>query len=183
MKFLWSVMASMLLLIPAIGGAATVLGPYSETTDNNMFIGYAPGVGRIEPNSIDTNVSLTFDFLAAEDLWFTGAGTIGGVSQFANLSVSTTSTAGVGFTPVPGEDWATFLFAPTSVTSGITETLTFSWDSVATLAPATILFEVVAGGEGVVTPEPPAVPLPAAVWLFGSGLLGLVGMARRKKAA
>jgi len=26
------------------------------------------------------------------------------------------------------------------------------------------------------------VPVPAAVWLFGSGLLGLVGMARRKKA-
>jgi len=30
---------------------------------------------------------------------------------------------------------------------------------------------------------PPAVPVPAAVWLFGSGLLGLVGVARRKKAA
>jgi len=28
-----------------------------------------------------------------------------------------------------------------------------------------------------------AVPLPAAVWLFGSGLLGLVGMARRKNVA
>ena len=28
-----------------------------------------------------------------------------------------------------------------------------------------------------------AVPVPAAIWLFGSGLLGLVGMARRKKAA
>ena len=27
---------------------------------------------------------------------------------------------------------------------------------------------------------PSAVPVPAAVWLFGSGLLGLVGMARRK---
>jgi len=26
------------------------------------------------------------------------------------------------------------------------------------------------------------VPVPAAVWLFGSGLIGLVGMARRKKA-
>lgn len=26
-----------------------------------------------------------------------------------------------------------------------------------------------------------AVPVPAAVWLFGSGLLGLIGMARRKK--
>jgi hypothetical protein len=28
-----------------------------------------------------------------------------------------------------------------------------------------------------------AVPLPAAVWLFGSGLLGLIGLSRRKKAA
>ena len=26
-----------------------------------------------------------------------------------------------------------------------------------------------------------AVPVPAAVWLFGSGLLGLIGIARRKK--
>ena len=31
---------------------------------------------------------------------------------------------------------------------------------------------------GVVKP----VPLPAAAWLFGSGLLGLVGLARRKKS-
>lgn len=30
--------------------------------------------------------------------------------------------------------------------------------------------------------EVSAVPLPAAAWLFGSGLLGLIGMARRKKA-
>lgn len=30
--------------------------------------------------------------------------------------------------------------------------------------------------------ETSAVPVPAAVWLFGSGLLGLVGVARRKKA-
>ena len=33
--------------------------------------------------------------------------------------------------------------------------------------------------EGTVAP----IPVPAAVWLFGSGLLGLVGVARRKKAA
>jgi len=26
------------------------------------------------------------------------------------------------------------------------------------------------------------VPVPAAVWLFGSGLLGLIGIARRNKA-
>ena len=28
--------------------------------------------------------------------------------------------------------------------------------------------------------QPPPIPIPAAVWLFGSGLLGLVGVARRK---
>jgi len=30
--------------------------------------------------------------------------------------------------------------------------------------------------------SPAVVPEPAAVWLFGSGLLGLVGVARRKKS-
>ena len=30
--------------------------------------------------------------------------------------------------------------------------------------------------------ETTVVPVPAAVWLFGSGLLGLIGVARRKKA-
>ena len=34
-----------------------------------------------------------------------------------------------------------------------------------------------------ITADVNAVPVPAAVWLFGSGLLGLVGVARRKKAA
>lgn len=29
----------------------------------------------------------------------------------------------------------------------------------------------------------PGVPIPAAVWLFGSGLLGLIGIGRRKKAS
>ncbi|MEN8108325.1 MAG: VPLPA-CTERM sorting domain-containing protein [Pseudomonadota bacterium] len=30
---------------------------------------------------------------------------------------------------------------------------------------------------------PAIIPLPAAIWLFGSGLLGLIGISRRKKAA
>jgi len=40
---------------------------------------------------------------------------------------------------------------------------------------------VILGG-GTYTIASAIVPIPAAVWLFGSGLLGLVGMARRKKA-
>lgn len=38
------------------------------------------------------------------------------------------------------------------------------------------------GLTGHFTAAPSAIPVPAAVWLFGSGLLGLVGVARRKKA-
>ena len=34
-----------------------------------------------------------------------------------------------------------------------------------------------------ITADVAAVPVPAAAWLFGSGLLGLIGVARRKKAA
>jgi hypothetical protein len=39
--------------------------------------------------------------------------------------------------------------------------------------------------DGTLSYAPPtgAVPLPAAVWLFGSGLLGLAGVGRRKRAA
>jgi hypothetical protein len=33
------------------------------------------------------------------------------------------------------------------------------------------------------TVTPPTVPLPPAVWLLGSGLLGLVGVSRRRKTA
>jgi len=38
-------------------------------------------------------------------------------------------------------------------------------------------------GEWRTSAELTTVPVPAAVWLFGSGLLGLVGIARRKRAA
>jgi len=37
--------------------------------------------------------------------------------------------------------------------------------------------------EGTIAAAASAVPVPAAVWLFGSGLVGLAGVARRRKAA
>jgi hypothetical protein len=49
-----------------------------------------------------------------------------------------------------------------------------------------ILGSATLGTDGTLTitgNSPAPVPLPAAVWLFGSGLMGLVGVSRRRKAA
>ena len=37
-------------------------------------------------------------------------------------------------------------------------------------------------GDTLIAIASPVVPVPAAVWLFGSGLIGLIGVARRKKS-
>ena len=37
-------------------------------------------------------------------------------------------------------------------------------------------------GSSLIAKAGPVVPVPAAVWLFGSGLIGLIGVARRKKS-
>ena len=51
------------------------------------------------------------------------------------------------------------------------------------MGPATGSIDGTFSGRSVVAKLGPVVPVPAAVWLFGSGLLGLVAVARRKKAA
>ena len=54
-------------------------------------------------------------------------------------------------------------------------------------APNTNIYNIIfANGavlqiDAVASNPPSEIPVPAAVWLFGSGLLGLVGVARRKK--
>ena len=52
-------------------------------------------------------------------------------------------------------------------------------------APYSIYFDANTNGAiiGTFTVEGAVVPIPSALWLFGSGLLGLVGIARRKKSA
>ena len=63
------------------------------------------------------------------------------------------------------------------------------WDTLASAYNANELGQIL--GYGILSDMPrgeigyllTAVPIPAAVWLFGSGLLGMIGIARRKKVA
>jgi len=82
------------------------------------------------------------------------------------------------------------IFAGTGIADGVTSALatgvwdpvsgqySLSWQSVTGIGPKAGL---VTGTtlSGVASP----VPVPAAAWLFGSGLLGLIGVARRKERA
>ena len=74
-----------------------------------------------------------------------------------------------------GSGWGSFFGATyyeawrVNILSGTAASANFSVDTIFATA----------GGDFAQTA---AVPVPAAVWLFGSGLLGLVGVARRKKA-
>ncbi len=77
------------------------------------------------------------------------------------------------------QEWQTFTFNTNlAADAGGGLSLLFKADCGANNA---CRFDALIDNVSIVT-EVSAVPVPAAVWLFGSGLLGLVGVARRKKA-
>ena len=69
---------------------------------------------------------------------------------------------------------------PFDLVMGDTVSFTFSSTNFSASDNGTYLTGFTASATGNVTGS--VVPVPAAVWLFGSGLLGLVGVARRKAA-
>jgi hypothetical protein len=61
---------------------------------------------------------------------------------------------------------------------GYSDGLNYSWtDALNTMTPS---LTTQTSGAILSAYQPAVVPVPAAVWLFGSGLLGLIGIARRK---
>ncbi len=130
-------------------------------------------VGTIQPGDA---VTVTFD----------AKGTLG-VSAVAQVIVFSEFTGG-GATPTffdfgLTDQWQSYTYNTTAggdVGGGITLALKIGCGAVAGCT-ADVNWDNVSFTADVT--NPPAVPVPAAAWLFGSGLIGLVGMARRKKAA
>ena len=132
------------------------------------------GIGVVAPNSPYT---ITFDARGS----YAVPGGVAFAEFFSELSGGGTSKAEIlGGSPLAIDPdptvWTSFIFTGTTgpdVSGGVTLQLG------------------AANGPGVPTEmfydnivvDVTAVPVPAAVWLFGSGLIGLIGIARRRKAA
>lgn len=88
---------------------------------------------------------------------------------------------GAPFFPDADPDiWTTFAFT-TTVGPDVTNGLELSFND-ACGAAAGCVADYFIDNVSVVA-DVNAVPVPAAVWLFGSGLIGLIGVARRKRTA
>jgi len=146
---------------------------YWEPTDGDVnftydtVAGYSLGIFDVDD----------FDGLQANPLMLnTGAGadTINFVAAGSNFSATSTVTSNV-----------TTLYNDSQFVIALTDNTDWfepvSWYE---LASGSNLYDITFSNGSVLSIDatPTVVPIPAAVWLFGSGLIGLLGFARRKKA-
>jgi hypothetical protein len=142
-------------------------------------------------SATDGDVNFLFGSISSYQLYMfddTGFGTS------TNLLIDIPSIVGISG-PQSGDYLAannhgslTLTGAPNFVLGISTDGVNFIADNGATTYgngnAATVYFNIPGanGGSVLAVDVVPAVPVPAAAWLFGSGLLGLVGVARRRRA-
>lgn len=144
------------------------------TFSNSLFKQANVGIGVVAPNSPYT---VTFDARGS----YAVPGGVAFAEFFSELAGGGTSGGGIlGGAPLAinadPNVWTSFSFSGITgpdVSGGVTLQLG------ATNGPG---FPTTMFYDNIVI-DVTAVPVPAAVWLFGSGLVGLIGVARRKKAA
>ncbi|HKK14548.1 MAG TPA: VPLPA-CTERM sorting domain-containing protein [Gammaproteobacteria bacterium] len=128
--------------------------------------------------SVYTNGYLPID-MANGDVMAYGSNPVGATTGSFTVSNNngdqTTVTNGPYFTLAYNDGTTGWRQADGVSCSTSTDTCHLTWSG--TNSGGTIL-----GVDLKQTVPPSAVPVPAAVWLFGSGLIGLVGVARRKTA-
>ena len=165
---------------PSVTNAAVVLGfdpPPPQTFNSGDSVSVGLLVTGLDPEIVsayDLDVSYDASILNANNVLFSTA--LGGpgdaLENFNKLpgvvnlaSVSLLSDADLSTLQGSSVTLATIQF--TALSTGDTSSLAYSaWDL-----------------KGAGNKELQVVPLPAAVWLFGSGMAGLLGFARAKRGA
>jgi len=169
-------------------------GTFSETA-------YTSEKVTIQPFTLDTGdtVVVDFSFLPGQSLLVDGIGTINEqlrikFDTFKGTEFFGATSQSLTFSGIEGDynsdtfnESSSFFGVANYTFDDIVTSSSFSFTGGSTQATVTSISSPESLGDvyfsmfgDVVTVE--VVPVPAAVWLFGSGLLGLVGMARRKKA-
>lgn len=177
MKKVTLVSAALLLASSFATNASTVLTPTDG--DVNIFISFGSFAGLTSGYSLymfDDSVSSTIEMSTADSLaiasnqivGITGPVNIGGdfiatgTDPVGTLALTGSSSFILGLTD--GTDWFMDTGTGSLLLGANTEIVNFDFGNSVIVADVTVS----------------AVPLPAAVWLFGAGLVGLAGVARRK---
>jgi hypothetical protein len=158
--------------------AANLNVPVRSQTDpavDNLIKNANLSAGLLTPGA---DITVTWDMRGSLE----GAGGVVFVELFSELSGGGASKAEIytGGPIFPTTDWQSFIWNTTlgpDVSGGVTLQLKSSCGPVEGCGVDAYFDNI------TITTDVSAVPVPAAVWLFGSGLVGLVGVARRKKAA
>ncbi|MGB5259912.1 MAG: VPLPA-CTERM sorting domain-containing protein [Gammaproteobacteria bacterium] len=161
--------------------AANLVVPVRTQTDpavDNLLKNANLEAGLLTPGAA---ITVTWDLRGS----LQGAGGVVFVELFSELAGGGTSKAEIytGGPIFPNADpnmWTSYTWNTTlgpNVDGGVTLQLKASCGPVDGCG-TDIFFDNI-----TITTDVNAIPIPAAVWLFGSGLVGLIGVARRKKAA
>ena len=175
--------ASYIVTATETGGNVVFTGAGSlDLTEATLSSSIGNQVGGVIPDSLFQigNITGVPTQFYLNPVGFSGPSTIGPGTAFTRASSGTGDLTGVNFSGSPN------IAVPNGYTFGdmLSGTMTMTGHTFSSLGLASGVYEWTWGsGATADSYKLNVVPIPAAVWLFGSGLLGLIGIARRKKAA
>jgi hypothetical protein len=174
---------------PASGDIWTLESGYfpgAATTGSDQTPGAAKAI-FVSPSYTTTNSNVTSKTLLAMNVYLNGLNTdvIQNTGQLFALNTSTETTA-ASFGTNQQKKYGFLTVQDAGAVGTTSELFGFTANGSSGKLQSYILGTAGLSANGTLTftaNPTSAVPLPAAVWLFGSGLMGLVGVSRRRKAA